>query len=89
MAIQEYQKRPVRVQVLQWTGENIREVQDFCEGDRVGIALDGAITRYYNREGRKGICSIPLGHFIVKHEDGYIAQRSPEVFAKSYEEIKP
>lgn len=76
-----YRKKPVVIDALQWTGENIKEVMDFMEwrnaahDERTGLVI-------HTLEGNHN--ALP-GDFIIKGVKGEFYPCKPDIFAATYE----
>ena len=83
--IKKYVKKPpLVVEAVQWTGDNAKEVQVFTKGHLFGrehsnklliITLEGDIN-------------VSIGDYIIKGVNGEFYPCKPDVFKKTYEEIK-
>lgn len=76
--IKKYVKKPIEVEAVQWTGDNTKEIQEFIEYDdekTVPIII-------------KWKWCGSIGDFIIKDESSRIHCCKPDVFKKTYEEIK-
>ena len=83
--ILDYVKRPVKIQALQFTGNNYDEVCDF-----IGETLDTLVNSQnnivsifiYTLEGRK-IANI--GDYVIKDVEGGVSFCKPNIFNMTYE----
>jgi hypothetical protein len=81
--INEYKKRPLTAHAVQYTGENLEEVKDFCEKHDVAVRVLG--SKYV------GLCldslqGVPPGLWVVRQMNGEFRVYSPEKFNLLYEE---
>lgn len=82
--IKKYRKRPVEIEAIQWTGENIKEVMDFLQwrnaehDDKNGLVI---ITL----EGRM---HASITDYIIKGIAGEYYACKEDIFHGSYEESK-
>ena len=76
--IKKYVKKPIEVEAVQWTGDNAKEVQEFMESDTEKIAI---IVLEWGLGGS-------IGDYIIKGVNGGFYLCKPDVFKKTYEEIK-
>ena len=76
--IKKYVKKPLVVEAVQWTGDNAKEVQEFMESDTEKIAI---IILEWGFGGS-------IGDYIIKGVNGVFYLCKPDVFEKTYEEIK-
>lgn len=77
MVVGRFRKKPVVVEALQWTGENIEELRAFIpkkllRGTKI-VTLEGVMT-------------ISRGDWIIKGVLGEYYPCKPDVFEKTYDE---
>jgi len=88
-----YRKKPVVIDAVKWTGENLHEIVDF-----IGLHPSANMlpwTEYeavVRKEGLKiftleGIHMATIGDFIIKGVHGEFYPCKPDIFAKTYEEV--
>lgn len=77
-----FRKKPVVVNAVQWTGENIVEVVDFLDGDYGGVRGDWVLI-----ETGKGLLGCPVGHWLVPGVCGRHDACEPEIFEATYEAV--
>lgn len=79
-----YKKKPVVIEAVQWRGDNLVEVKDFC--------LDDAVYDDFNRAFKvdtlEGRMIAKLGDWIIKGVKGEHYPCKPDIFEKTYEEVK-
>lgn len=76
-----YRKRPVVIEAIEWTGENIKEIADFMH------------WRMFSHDFRSGLIihtlegnhNATVGDFIIKGVHGEFYPCKPEIFAATYE----
>lgn len=81
-----YTKKPVTVQAIQWTGNNINEILEFagnCAMFKVGTIDEGIDLKIVTLEGTH-IAS--LGDYIIKGVNGEFYPCKPDIFEKTYNE---
>lgn len=74
-----YRKKPVEVQAVQWNGENVSEVLEFCGKARIkddSILIDTL----------EGTMEANTGDYIIKGVKGEFYPCKPDIFEKTYEE---
>ena len=89
--IQKARKKPVEIEVCQWTGENDKEILDFCGKENVYFArdikgnLDGAAEwRLYIRT-LEGVFLATIGDYIIKGIHGEFYPCKPDIFMETYD----
>ena len=76
-----YRKKPVVIEAVEWTGDNINEVMDFlmwrnAEHDELhGLTI-------HTLEGNHRAC---IGDMIIKGVQGEFYPCKPDIFAQTYE----
>ncbi len=76
-----YRKKPVVIEAVQWTGDNLKEVLDFMKwrnanhDEANGLVIH---TLEGNHQAR-------VGDFIIKGVHGEFYPCKPDIFAKTYE----
>lgn len=80
-----YRKKPVTVEALQWTGDNIKEVDQFVGVDVSFRAWDRVLYLYIDEKTH------PMNRmdFIIKETNGRVYPCSWETFQETYEEAEP
>lgn len=75
-----YRKKPVEVQAVQWNGENVDEVLEFCEKARIkddSIFIDTL----------EGTMEAKMGDYIIKGVKGEFYPCKPDIFEDTYCEV--
>jgi len=88
-----YRKRPVVVEAIQWTGENLREIIDFT-------GLNASAKRFsweeyeslVKKEGLKiftleGSHMASIGDYIIRGIAGEVYPCKPDIFEATYEVV--
>lgn len=81
--VKEYIKRPVVVEALQWTGENIEELIEFADDTMFFAYSEGPF--FETLEGTMKACE---GDYIIKGVKGEFYPCKPEIFEETYAEIE-
>ena len=74
-----YRKKPVTIEAIQWTGENRKEIFDFCKD-----AYMGDCTLYIRT--LEGVHISRVGDYIIKGVHGEFYPCKPDIFEETYEE---
>lgn len=89
-----YIKKPVSIQAIQWTGENLFKVVTFIEGkpelncDSANAAWEGYCD--YTKESGltidtlEGEMKASIGDYIIKGVSGEFYPCKPDIFKKTY-----
>ncbi len=74
-----FTKKPITIEAVQWVGENLNEILDFCQPDLSNIKQDELIIP--TLEG----CHIAsLGDWIIKGLKGEVYPCKPDIFEMTY-----
>jgi len=94
-----YRKKPVVIEAVKWDGKNLIEITRFM-GDTVPNLSDRIAGERWEdycyivkQNGLKihtleGEMSASIGDFIIKGVSGEFYPCKPDIFAKTYEEVK-
>jgi len=81
-----YRKRPIVIDAIQWTGFNLKEIQDFAKGFR-------EITESKHFKNRlaiktlEGTMTAKIDDWIVKGVEGEFYPIKNDIFKKIYEAV--
>lgn len=78
-----YRKRPVEIDALQWTGNNISEICKFMKKDVAHLLVSGQLYI----EKLEGAHHASAGDYIIKGVNGEFYPCKPDIFAKTYEAV--
>lgn len=95
MTAKSYRKKPVVIQAMQWTGENLREIIAFTDSPpsikshHAGLMWDNYVD-LVRRDGLKiytleGKMRAEVGDFIIRGVKGEFYPCKPDIFAATYE----
>ena len=79
-----YKKKPVVIEALKWDGKNIDEVKKFCSMVRA-VSKSGKLLYIDTLEG---IITAREGDFIIKGVNGEFYPCKPDIFLKTYDEVR-
>lgn len=82
--IKKYQKRPVTIEAVIWTGENVNEIFDFMNWRNADHDEKNGLT-IHTLEGHH---KATIGDYIIKGVKGEFYPCKPDIFAMTYEECK-
>ena len=84
-----YARKPVVVEAVLWTGENLEEVKSALEGHKseVVVIKDGTPLIYIYTHGRSHSTSTYPGHWVFEDTDGQIVVYPPEKFEQNFEPV--
>ena len=85
--IKTYQKKPVKVEAVQWDGENKEEVLSFCNTDGHLRAVATGITKIIVIRTLEGNMEARVGDYIIKGVKGEFYPCKPNIFRETYEEV--
>lgn len=79
--IKRYRKKPVTIEAVQWTGDNISEICKFTHKDINHLLCSGHL--YIKTP--EGFHRAAVGDYIIKGVKGEFYPCKPDVFAQTYE----
>ena len=90
-----YVKKPVEVEAVEWTGQNLEEIKQFV-GDKLEYWYNdtawevgkGPVTISIKIKTLEGEMLASIGDFIIKGVDGEFYPCKPDIFQKTYEEVE-
>lgn len=83
--IKTFIKKPVKIHAIQWTGDNYEEIADFVGHFISPYSLDEGLVAIETLEG--SICA-RKGDWIIRGINGEFYPCKPDIFEKTYEEVK-
>lgn len=75
-----YRRKPMTVEVIKWTGENLSEVKNFV-GDSLLIYEDNIYIKSFTLS----FFIVFIGQYIIKHTDGSFDSTNQDIFEQCYE----
>ncbi len=90
-----YTKKPVTVEAIRWTGENLQELKNFVGDSLEYDILDAAwevgkepVTVNVRIRTLEGIHHASVGDFIIKGVHGEFYPCKPDIFQETYVEAE-
>jgi hypothetical protein len=83
MRVKTFKAKPVVIKAVQWTGDNLMEIVQFCEGNFFFSSCFDTPTIVT----LEGTMRASLGDWIIKGLKGEFYPCKPDVFAEKYEEV--
>lgn len=80
--IKKYRKKPVVIEALVWTGENVKEIKEFC-GLECFYGFNGLELLYIKT--LEGNHLARIGDYIIKGVKGEFYPCKPDIFKLTYE----
>lgn len=80
-----YRKKPVIIEALQWTGNNVDEIYNFAK-EAVTYNIMGFEELMIST--LEGIMHAPVGNYIIKGIQGEYYSCDPNIFEETYEKIE-
>lgn len=82
--MRKYKKKPVEIEALQWSGDNVVEIVEFCS----------ACYHYYRDntpvlmiETLEGPMRASVGDYVIKGIKGEFYACKPDIFKLTYDEV--
>lgn len=79
-----YRKKPVEIEALQYTGDNISEICKFMHKDINHVMFSGHVYI----ETLEGVMKVSKGDYIIKGVEGEFYPCAKSIFEKTYEVVK-
>lgn len=76
-----YRKKPVVIEAIQWTSDNLSEIDKFTQGK---VKNHESVLIIPTLEGEM---YASLSDYIIKGENGEFYPCKPDIFDKTYEEL--
>ncbi len=76
----QYRKKPVIIEAMEVTIDNVDELVEFCEGNLKSHPLVGVVI-----ETLEGKMNVNVGDFIIKGVKGEFYPCKPDIFYMTYE----
>lgn len=93
--IMKVRKKPVEVEAVQWTGENLEEIKAFVGESLIYDILDtawkigkGKLRVFMKIKTLEGDMLTSEGDYIIKGISGEFYPCKPDIFKATYEEVK-
>ena len=92
-----YRKKPVIIEAIQWNGKNIKEIMAFMNSEFKYEKNTIYITKTFTYEPKTNLLKIMtlegemkanINDFIIKGVNGEYYPCKPDIFLKTYEEVK-
>lgn len=79
-----YRKKPIVIDAIQWTGENIDEVCEFVPQEIWNCITDKKL----DIRTLEGVMVVSNGDYIIKGIKGEFYPCKPDIFESSYEKVE-
>jgi len=90
-----FRKKPVVIDAVQWTGENLEEIREFCSN--IIPTIQNMSYKKNKNERANDLLGIPtmegymtasLNDWIIKGVEGEFYPCKPKIFEKTYERVE-
>ena len=88
-----YRKKPVVIEAIKWTGDNLREIIDFTGlNESVATWTWEEYSKWVEERGLKiftleGVMHADIGDFIIRGVQGEFYPCKPDIFEQTYEPV--
>lgn len=83
--VMKVRKKPVEVEAVQWTGENLEEIVYFC--GKYLFFINGSLHDFVYIKTLEGPHRVSLNDYIIKGIKGEFYPCKPDIFEMTYERI--
>ena len=80
-----YRKKPIVVEAIKWTGDNVKEISKFMGASHISYDLWNCKISIATLEG---IMEASMGDYIIKGVQGEFYPCKLDIFQKTYEELE-
>lgn len=80
-----YRKKPVLIEAVKWTGENVKEMTEFMGIPHISYEIPSGKLSIVTLEG---VMTAKKGDYIIKGIQGELYPCKPDIFAETYESIE-
>jgi hypothetical protein len=80
--VSKYRKKPVVIEAVHWTGDNLSEIQAFCPQARIVFGFGVAIDTL------EGTMMASGGDWIIRGVKGEFYPCKPDIFEATYEQVE-
>ena len=91
MSVKKYRKKPVEIEAMQLTDENVDDVAEWC-GEKAAPSLvpwaGRGLKEVLNIFTLEGKMQADCGDYIIKGVQGEFYPCKPDIFAATYEEVR-
>lgn len=84
--VKTYRKKPVEVQAMVWDGRSVSKAIKFCGKENLDIT--GKYPGKLKIKTLEGVMTADVGDYIIKGVNGEFYPCKPDIFEKTYEEVK-
>lgn len=81
-----YQKKPVRIEAIQYTGDNFDEIKEFVGDSYYENVDEHHLTLNIGIKTLEGDMAISLFDYVIKGVNGEFYPCKPDIFKKTYDE---
>lgn len=81
-----YRKKPVVIEAVQWTGDNIEKVESLTKGNTRDIEFD-LTEKVVRIQTLEGLMTANLNDYIIRGVKGEFYPCKPDIFEQTYEAV--
>jgi hypothetical protein len=81
-----FRKKPIVIESMQWTGENVHQLWDWAGADNVYGPTEVNPLRLYVAANDAWL-DLEIGEWIIQDSRGYYYPCKPDIFAATYEPV--
>ena len=86
--IKKYRKKPVEIEAIQYTGKNDNEIIKFTNNNAYFEHNFFTGNKVMFIKTLEGNMQVSIGDFVIKGVNGEFYPCKPDIFARTYEEVK-
>jgi hypothetical protein len=81
-----YIKKPITIEAIQWTGDNRKEIFDFCPMSYFNTNFETG-NLHLKIQTLEGTMEASVGDYIIKGIQGEFYPCKPDIFKLTYDEV--
>lgn len=85
--VKKYRKKPVEIEAIKYTGDNIKELKDFIGDQLLYYANETESIRYIGIRTLEGTMKVSIGDYIIKGIKNEFYPCKPDIFETTYDRI--
>lgn len=86
--IKKYRKKPIEIDAIQYTGNNVSEIENFVETNLLHYNTQEENNYQLGIPTLEGIMKASIGDYIIRGAKGEFYPCKPDIFKITYDEVQ-
>lgn len=86
--IKKYRKKPIEIDAIQYTGNNLSEIENFVETNLLHYNTQEENNYQLGIPTLEGIMKASIGDYIIRGAKGEFYPCKPDIFKITYDEVQ-